>query len=68
MMVRELLMHILLIKTIQSISAKMYYVLFSKILRGRDTASGTVLHKRILEFVLRISDKYTYKEFLKIPF
>ena len=66
MMVRELLMYILLIKTIQSISAKMYYVLFSKILRGGDTASGTVLHKRILEFVLRISDKYTYKEFLKI--
>ena len=46
MMVRELLMKILLIKTVQSISAKMYYVLFTKILQGGDTASGTVLHKR----------------------
>ena len=68
MMVRELLMYILLIKIVQSISAKMYYVLFSKILREGDTASGTVLHKRILEFVLKILGKYTYKEFLKIPF
>ena len=35
---------ILLIKTVQSISAKMYYyVLFTK-MQGRDTASGTVSH------------------------
>ena len=46
MMGWELLMLILLIKTIPSISAKIYYVLFTKILQGGDTASGTVLHKR----------------------
>ena len=37
---------ILLIKSVQPISAKMYYVLFTKIIQGGDTASGTVLHKR----------------------
>ena len=56
-----------LIKTVQSISAKTYYVLLTKILQGGDTASGTVLHKGVLEFVVKILDKYTYKEFLKIP-
>ena len=35
----------LLIKTVQSISAKMY-ILCIKILQGEDTASGTVPHKR----------------------
>ena len=39
-------MWILLIKTVQSISAKIYYVFFTKILQGGDTASGIVLHKR----------------------
>ena len=43
MMGWELVMLILLIKTIPSISAKIYYVLFTKILQGGDTA---VLHKR----------------------
>ena len=46
MMVRELLMPILLIKTVQSISAKMYYVFFTKILQGGDTACGIDVHKR----------------------
>ena len=46
MMEREVLRQILLIKTVQSTSAKMYYVLFTKILQGGDTTSGTVLHKR----------------------
>ena len=46
MMVRKLLMQILLIKTKQSISAEVYFVLFTKILQGEKTASGTVLHKR----------------------
>ena len=45
MMVRELLMEIFLIKTVL-ISAKMYYVLFTKILQEGNTASGTVLQKR----------------------
>ena len=31
--------------SVQSISAKTYYVLFTKILQGEDRASGTVLHK-----------------------
>ena len=33
-------------ETTQSISIKMYYVLFTKILRGGDTASRTVLQKK----------------------
>ena len=37
MMVRELLMEILLIKTVQSISVKMHYVFFTKILQGGQT-------------------------------
>ena len=39
-------MWILLIKTVQSVSAKIYYVFFTKILQGGDTARGTVRHKR----------------------
>ena len=62
-------MPILLSKTVQSISAKMYYILFTKILQGVSGASGTVLQKKsVLEFVVKILDKYTHKEFLKIPF
>ena len=34
-----------LIKTVQLIYAKTYYVLFTKILQGGDTARGTVLLK-----------------------
>ena len=49
-------------------SAKMYYVLFTKILQGEDTSNGTVFTKGVLEFALKILDKYTYKEFVKIPF
>ena len=62
-------MPILLSKTVQSISAKMYYILFTKILQGVSGASGTVLQeKSVLEFVVKILDKYNHKEFLKIPF
>ena len=43
----------------------MYYVLFTKILQGGDEASGTVLHKDLLEFVVQILDNYTGKEFIK---
>ena len=32
--------------TVQSISTRMYYVLFTKILQGSDTTSGTVFQKR----------------------
>ena len=40
-----------------------------KILQGaEDTTSGTVLQKGILEFVVKILDKDTSQEFLKIPF
>ena len=46
----------------------MYYVFFAKILQAADTASGTVLRKGVLEFAVKILDKCTYKEFLKIPF
>ena len=46
----------------------MYFVFFTKILQGGDTASGAVLHKRALEYVIKFLDKYTYTEFLKIPF
>ena len=35
-----------MIKTVQSISAKMHYVFFTKTLQGGDTASGIGLHKR----------------------
>ena len=38
-------------------------------LKGGDTASGIVLQKQgVLEFVVKILDKYTNKEFLKITF
>ena len=46
----------------------MYYVLFTKMLQGGDTSSGTVFTKGILELVFKILDKYTNREFLKIPF
>ena len=29
---------------------------------------GLFFRKSVLEFVVKILDKYTYKEFLKIPF
>ena len=35
-----------MIKTVQSMSDSMYYVLFTKILQEGDTASGTVFHRR----------------------
>ena len=41
----------------------MYYVLFTKILQGADTASGTVLQKKgVQEFVVKTLDRYTYKK------
>ena len=46
----------------------MYCVLFTKILQGGDIASGTFFTKGVKEFVVKILDKHTYKEFLKIPF
>ena len=46
----------------------MCYILSTKILQGADTAIGTVLQKVVLEFVVKILDKYTKKEFLKTAF
>ena len=41
----------------------MYYVLFTKIIQGADTVSGTVLQKkRVQEFVVKTLDRYTNKE------
>ena len=65
----ELLLEILESKTVQSISTKIYYVLFTKILQWADAASGTVLQKKgVREFVVKTLDRYIYKEFLKISF
>ena len=52
MMVKKLLMKILMIKTAQSISAKMYYVLFTKILQERDTARDCFSQKVFQNFCL----------------
>ena len=47
----------------------MYYALSTKILQGADTAHGDYSSKKsVLEFVVKILDKYNSKEFLKIPF
>ena len=46
------------------------YCLLRYYIQGADTASGTILQKRcsMVEFVFKILDKYTNKEFLKISF
>ena len=50
-------------------STKMYYVLFTKVLQGADTASGNCSsEKDVQEFVVKTIDIYTYKEFLKFFF
>ena len=46
----------------------MYYVLFTKIEQGANTASETFFKKDVLNFLVKILEKYTHKEFLKIPF
>ena len=46
----------------------MCYALSTKTLQGADTAGRTVLQKSVLELVVKILDKYTSKEFLKIIF
>ena len=54
---------------LQSISTPMYHTLFStKILQRAGIAGGTFFKKGVLEFVVKILDKYTNKKFLKIPF
>ena len=68
MIVWELLMQILLIKTVQSISAKIYYVLFTRYHQKEAQLVGLLFIEGVLEFVVKILDKYTCKEFLKIPF
>ena len=62
-------MKIILSKTVQPISTKMYYVLFAKILQGADSISGTALRKTgVREFSVKTPDRCPYKEFLKIYF
>ena len=46
----------------QSVSTKMYCVLFTKILQGEDTSSGNVLTKGVLEIMVKILDK-NFKNF-----
>ena len=46
----------------------MYYVLFTEILKEDNQLVGLFFTKDVLESVVKILDKYTYKEFLKIPF
>ena len=46
----------------------MHYKVFTKILQEGDTARGLFFTKAVVELVVKILDKYTYKEFLKIPF
>ena len=40
----------------------MYYVFFTKILQGGETASGIAFHKRCSRIVVKILDKYAYAE------
>ena len=44
----------------------MYYVLFAKV--EEKQLVGLIFTKGILEFAVKILDKYTSKEFLKISF
>ena len=55
-------------KTVQSKSTKIYDVLSTNILYGGDTLVGLFFKKGALEYVAKILDKYTYKEFPKSPF
>ena len=49
-------------------STKIYDVLSTNILYGGDTLVGLFFKKGVLEYVAKILDKYTYKEFPKSPF
>ena len=44
----------------------MYYVLFTKMEEAQ--LVGMFFTKAVLEFVVKVLDKYIYKEFLKIAF
>ena len=44
----------------------MYFLL--KYYKEETRLMGLFFTKGVLEFVVKILDKYTYKEFLKIPF
>ena len=46
----------------------MYYVLFTKTLQEEAQLLGLFFTKDVLEFVVKILDKSTYKQFLKTPF
>ena len=46
----------------------MHQALFTKTMQEADAVSETVLQKNVREFIVKILDKYTHKQFLKIPF
>ena len=59
---------ILLNKTVQSKSTTMFHILSTKIVQRAEQLVGLFFKKGALEFVVKILDKYTNKEFLKILF
>ena len=74
MMVPELHMQILLIKTVQSIFAKMYilYIFLLRYYKENTQLVGLFFTKGVVEFVVKILDKYTYRfsknSFLKLKY
>ena len=62
---------ILLIKTVQSISAKMYIIVYYSLLghcKEETQLVGLFFIKDVVELVVKILGKYSHKEFPKILF
>ena len=66
MMLQELLMQILLIKTVQSLSGKMYIIMYYSLRYCKETQLVGLFFTKAAVELIKILDKYTYKEFLKI--
>ena len=66
-MVGELLIEILLNKILQSISTKMHYYYLLRYCMKQTQLLGLFFKKDVTELVVKILEKYTYKEILKIP-
>ena len=49
------------------LTPKMELLIKKRVLQGGDTVSGLFLTNRFLEFVVKVLDKYSHKDFLKIP-
>ena len=49
-------------------STKMHYYYLPRYCKKQIQLVGLFFKKAFLEFVVKILDKYTYKEYLKIPF